>query len=137
MTLVGDCDRADDAASAGATNTPAYLRGATRITGAETSRWVRRARKIEKNEATQAALGDGVIHPEQADVIVACVDELADEVADQREAAEQHLLELADQHDAKTLRALAKHPTTGGSEAEASAAAVVLERGVVVASSPS
>lgn len=55
LMLVADADRADDGAAVGATNTAAYLRAATGITGVEASRLVRQARAIEKHEPTLAA----------------------------------------------------------------------------------
>jgi hypothetical protein len=109
LALVADADRADDASGAGATNTAAYLRSATGITGAQASRLVRTARAIEPHQTTFAALAEGVIHPEQAAVIAAAVDALPDEVADQRAAAAEHLLGLALEHDAQALRALGRH----------------------------
>jgi hypothetical protein len=109
LALVADSDRADDAGVAGATNTAAYLRSATGITGAEASRLVRTARAIEPHQDTFAALAEGVIHPEQSAAIVAAVDALPAEVADRREAAEEHLLGLALEHDAQALRALGRH----------------------------
>jgi hypothetical protein len=59
--------------------------------------------------ATRAALAAGAVHEEQAWVIIRAIEDLpAEEVTDdQRAAAQQHLIELAAEHDAKQLRVLA------------------------------
>jgi len=108
--LVAEADHADVAAQAGATSTAAWVRGATGLTGAETTRLVKQALALEAHPETQQALAVGEIHAEQAAAIVAAVEALPNEVADQRGLAEQHLLDCADQgHDAKALRALGGH----------------------------
>ncbi len=107
--LVADADRADDAASMGATNTAAWLRAASGLTATEAARLVKRARALESHPETVAGLATGQIHTAQAEVIVTAVDGLPDEVADQRQLAEAHLLALAAEYDAKALRALGGH----------------------------
>ena len=59
--------------------------------------------------ATHTALAQGMINTAQAVVVVEAVAALPEEVADQTEAAEAHLLECAGEHDAKALRALGAH----------------------------
>ena len=109
FTLLADADRAGDAAAAGATNTAGWLRSTTGVTGAEASRLVRRARAVEARPATHTALAQGMVNTEQAVVVVEAVAALPEEVADQTEAAEAHLLAAAGEHDAKALRALGAH----------------------------
>ena len=58
------------------------MRAGTGVTGAEATRLVRQARTIESHPPTHTALAQGVIHTEQATVIVAAVDALPPEVAD-------------------------------------------------------
>ncbi len=58
---------------------------------------------------TVTALAAGGVHTAQAEVIVAAVDALPAEVADQREEAEAHLLALAADHDSTALRALGRY----------------------------
>ena len=108
-TVVSDADRDDVAASAGATTTAAWVRAGSGVTGAKAARLVRQARAIEPHPATHTALVEGVIHTEQATVIVAAVDALPTEVVDRAPDAEAHLLSLAEQHDARALRALGRH----------------------------
>jgi hypothetical protein len=85
------------------------VRAGSGVTGAEATRLVRQARALESHPSTQAALAAGVIHTEQATVIVAAVEALPAEVAYRAPAAEAHLLALADHHDARALRALGRH----------------------------
>ena len=82
FTVVADADRDDTAAAAGATSTAAWVRAGTGVTGAEASRLVRQSRALESHQPTQAALAAGVIHTEQASVIVAAVDALPAELVD-------------------------------------------------------
>ena len=109
FAVVADADRADVAASAGATSTAAWVRAGSGVTGAEATRLVRQARAIESHPPTHTALAQGVIHTEQATVIVAAVDALPAEVADHALDAETHLLAAAEQHDARALRGLGRH----------------------------
>ena len=109
FAVVADADRADVAASGGATSTAAWVRAGTGVTGAEATRLVRQARAVESHPSTHTALAQGVIHTEQATVIVAAVDALPPEVADHAPHAETHLLAAAEQHDARTLRGLGRH----------------------------
>ena len=88
FAVVADADRADVAASAGATSTAAWVRAGSGVTGAEATRLVRQARAIESHPPTHTALAQGVIHTEQATVIVAAVDALPAEVADRAPDAE-------------------------------------------------
>jgi hypothetical protein len=109
FAVLADADRADVAAEAGAVSTAAWVRGLTGLTGAEASRLVRQAVAVEGHQQTMGALADGSIHTAQAEAIVAAVDGLPEEVADQRAEAEAHLLGLTGEHDAKALRALGRH----------------------------
>ena len=109
LDLIADAQRAEVAAQSGATNTAAWLRQVTGLTGAACTRMVKRAEALESHDQTREALRAGAIHSEQATEIVAAVDALPQEVADQAAQAEAHLLGLAQEHDAKALRALGKH----------------------------
>ena len=109
FAVVADADRDDVAASAGATTTAGWVRAASGVTGAEAARLVRQTRTMESHQPTHAALAEGVIHTEQATVIVAAVEALPAEVVDRAPEAEARLLSLAEQHDARALRALGRH----------------------------
>lgn len=94
-----------------ATSTGAWLAGATRTPVGQAHRQVKVAKRLGSvYEATRDAALAGDVDPAQVEVIVAALDALPSWVdADQRAHAEQHLLGLAAQHDAKTLKLLAKH----------------------------
>ncbi len=109
MGVVAEADRADDAATTGATHTAGWVAGLTRLVGREASRLVKAARRLEAHDRVAEALREGWLRTEQAQVIVAAVDALPDEVADQRESAEEHLLGLATEYDAAGLRVLGRH----------------------------
>ena len=109
FTVIADADRNEVAAAAGATSTTAWVQAVSGVTGAEAARLVRQSRAMESHPPTQAALAQGVIHTEQATVIVAAVEALPAEVVDRAPDAEAHLLSLADRHDARALRALGRH----------------------------
>ena len=66
---------------------------------------------LERHEILSAAMADGRVNTAQARAIVAALDKLpaTGEFAvstEQRKAAEEHLVALADHHDAKALRVL-------------------------------
>ena len=95
--------------SAGATSTAAWVRASTGVTHAEATRLVRQVPSHRTPSGEHTALAQGVIHTEQATVIVAAVDALPADVVDRGPDAEAHLLSLAEHHDARALRGLGRH----------------------------
>ena len=63
---------------------------------------MRLAEGLDNHDATRTALAEGRIHVEQAEAILRALSELPDELdPDVLPKAEQHLLALAADHDAK------------------------------------
>src|SRR5262245_55085605 len=108
FALIAEADRVGLAADAGAASTAGWVRAVTGLTGAESTRLVRQAATVEAHPETLEALAAGDLHAEQALVIAAAVDALPAEVADHTDAAEEHLLGLAGEHDARALRILGR-----------------------------
>src|SRR5262245_35169023 len=106
--LLAEAARVGLAADAGAASTAGWVRAVTGLTGAESTRLVRQAAIVEAHPETLEALAAGDLHAEQALVIAAAVDALPAEVAHQAEAAEEHLLALAGEQDARALRILGR-----------------------------
>ncbi|MFW6774341.1 DUF222 domain-containing protein [Nocardioides sp. CPCC 205120] len=94
----------------GAPSTAVWLANATRVTRAEAHRRVRSAVAAdERYDALAVASASGEVAPDQAEVIVRALDDLADDVsADLLQHAERALVDLAAQHDAKDLRVLGR-----------------------------
>lgn len=102
-----DCDVAQENA---ATSTAAWLAHATRLPAGEARKVARTAQRIHAFQATAAAAVEGRVAGAQVRVIVDAVDGLPASVsADDRLRAEAHLLDLATQFDAVTLKRLARH----------------------------
>ncbi|WP_253945275.1 HNH endonuclease signature motif containing protein [Nocardioides sp. zg-DK7169] len=119
--------------SVGATSTANWWAHHSRLTRPETHRLMRLARALDtgRHDATREALAAGRIHLDQAQVILDAVDDLpADLVDDEvRLKAEEFLLEQAREHDAITLRRLAKRLVEVAAPEQADAAeAARLER---------
>ena len=71
---------------------------------------MRLATGLESHDPTRAALAGGRVHVEQAEAILRALTELPDDLdPDVTRKAEQHLLELAADHDAKALKHLGRH----------------------------
>ncbi len=105
-----DCD--EIGAQTGAANTAVWLAVETRQTRTASHARLRLARALDLEvfTVTRQALAAGRLHVEQARVIVAAVEDLpSEEVSDgDRVKAQRHLIGLAAEHDAKTLRLLAR-----------------------------
>jgi hypothetical protein len=113
LGVLAGADRNDVGGSAGATSTAAWLAHETRTTRPRCAAAVRLARALDEGfDATRATLAAGRIGVEQAEVIVRAVEALVSEhedlPPDVRERAEAHLLDLAAEFDAATLRQLGK-----------------------------
>ena len=71
---------------------------------------MRLATGLQSHDPTRAALAEGRVHVEQAEAILRALTELPDDLdPDITLKAEQHLLELAADHDAKALKQLGRH----------------------------
>lgn len=111
LELMAHGDRVDVAAEDGATSTGAWLAHRTCTVRGTAHRLVRLAKTLDESfEATASALLVGSVDLDQVRVITDAVTALPSYVsAADRGRAEQHLLGLAREHDAKTLKLLARH----------------------------
>ena len=106
-------DRNQVGADSGATSTPAWLAHATRTSRSAAFRDLHLARKLDETfTKTREALAAGVIDVEKAGIVTAAVEALTSEFDDlppgTHEAAEGHMLDLAQTFDAPELRKLGK-----------------------------
>jgi hypothetical protein len=113
MRVLTAADRNQVGDDAGATSTAAWLAQSTRQTRPHCSATIRLGAALDETfHATGLALRHGRINPDQAKVIVDAVTLLTDEHDDlppgTHDRAEAHLLELAAEFDATTLRRLGK-----------------------------
>ncbi|HET6627660.1 MAG TPA: DUF222 domain-containing protein, partial [Nocardioidaceae bacterium] len=111
--VLATAERDDVGADCGATSTAAWLAHATRQTRSRCSSAVRLSTALDQEfTSTADALRQGRINPDQARVIVDAVTRLTDEYDDLPAGthghAEAHLLDLALEFDATTLRRLGK-----------------------------
>ncbi|WP_340537089.1 HNH endonuclease signature motif containing protein [Nocardioides sp. GXZ039] len=91
--------------SIGARSTSAWLRRLVPITPGQAHRTARLGHELATHEQTRQAAAEGRVLPDQAQVIVAAVDELDPE---HRDLAEKHLIAEAQHHDAKALKILGR-----------------------------
>ena len=90
-------------------STPNWLARRQRLTRPEAHRQCRLAKGLDAHPITAAALTDARINDEQALAIIGGVDCLPDDLdPDLRQQAEEHLIELAKDHDAKALKNLGR-----------------------------
>jgi hypothetical protein len=110
LHLLSHAEDADVARENAATSTSAWLAHAMRLPRGEAVKTCRTANRIEAFEATVEAAVAGEVNAAQVQVIIEAVDKLPAEVnPEDRRRAEAHLLELAGQFDAVTLKRLARH----------------------------
>jgi hypothetical protein len=99
-------------AESGATSTANWLAHTTRQTRTSTHRLTRLAAALatEAHEPVRVALADGELLVDQAEVIIAAIDALPDDLVDDdlRAQAQATLIGYAADHDAKALRILGK-----------------------------
>ncbi len=113
MRVLAGADRNEVGGDSGATSTAAWLAHATRQTRARCAGTLKLAIKLDEGfAATRESLAWGRINLDQARVIVEAVNLLTDEYDDlppgTQGRAEEHLLDLAADFDAVTLRRLGK-----------------------------
>jgi hypothetical protein len=90
----------------GARSLSDWLARTTRMTKGEAGRRTKLAKTLSAHDQTREAVARGDVLPEQATAITAAVDDLDDDLASEREVAEQHLIEQAAHFDAYELRRL-------------------------------
>src|SRR5919107_2757599 len=110
LRVLAAADRSDIAAESAASSTAAWLAHQTRQTRAGAHADVLRAQALGGGfGATRDALADGLVDVAQARVVIRAVQALPDTVdAHDRGRAEKHLIDLAGEHDAKTLKLLGR-----------------------------
>jgi hypothetical protein len=107
--VLAHADRTRIAADTGTSSTAHWHAARTRTTRAQAHRSMRLAAGLETFDATRSALATGALLAEQAEAIVQALGELPDDLdPDVARQAEEALLELAGQHDAKALRLLGR-----------------------------
>jgi hypothetical protein len=110
LRVLAQADTSDVAAETGATSTGAWLGHATRQSRSAAHADVRLATALERDHgAVRAALAEGQVGLEQAQVILRAFEQLPESVdAATRELAEKHLLDLAADHDPTELKLLGR-----------------------------
>ncbi|MEJ7833336.1 MAG: DUF222 domain-containing protein [Nocardioides sp.] len=110
LRVVAHADRVRVGDESGATSTANWWAHTTKITRREAHHKVRLAHSLEDHEALRTDLANGMVLPEQAQVIAEALDALPGELVDAAtlELAEKTLLTYAADHDAKGLRVLAR-----------------------------
>jgi hypothetical protein len=107
--LLVHAEAVDVAAESGATSTANWLAHTHRLTRREAHRQTRLATALETHPLTRAALAEGRVNPEQAEAILRGLGTLPDDLdPDLRVKAEEHLLGLAGDFDAKALKNLSR-----------------------------
>ncbi len=101
--------RTDIAGETAASSTATWHAATTRTTRAAAHRLMRLAEGLEQRESTRTALAAGTLQVEQTEAILRALSDLPDDLdGDVVEEAEQQLLTLAADHDAKHLRILGR-----------------------------
>ena len=110
--VLAAADRNEIGAKDGSTSTAAWLARATRENRSKTNGDLRGARALDEQRfaVTRSAFAAGRLTEDQVWVIIRAVEDLpAGEVSEeQRVTAQEHLVMLAAEHDAKALRVLAR-----------------------------
>ena len=110
LRVLAAADSSDVAAETAASSTAAWVAHTTRQDRSAAHADLRLAQALDEEfTATRVALADGQLNLAQASVIIGSLRHLPESVqrAD-RERAEQHLLRLAHEHDAKALKLLGR-----------------------------
>ncbi|MDN4162320.1 HNH endonuclease signature motif containing protein [Nocardioides abyssi] len=114
LRLAAEADRRQVGDKVGATDTASWWGHETRQDRPAAKRRMRLAESLDRHAPTSAALAEGAISVDHAQVITDCVDKLPDDLPDPTipERAEKHLLNEALDRDPKSLAILAKHVLT-------------------------
>ena len=102
--LIGQAETLDLPASIGAKSTAVWMARTTHLTQGEAQRRTRLATALSAHDQTRVAVAAGAVLPEQATVIAAAIDDLGDDHAGERLAAEAFLIDQAATSDAHALR---------------------------------
>jgi hypothetical protein len=110
LRVLAAADGLDVGADGGCTSTAAWLADRTKLTRGQAHADVRLALLLDEPYlATRRAMARGALHEDQARVVMAAVAELPDDVPpEDRRRAEEHLIGLAKDYDAKILRRLGR-----------------------------
>ncbi|MEJ7831386.1 MAG: DUF222 domain-containing protein [Nocardioides sp.] len=110
LRVVAHADRVRVGDESGATSTANWWAHTTKMTRREAHQKVRLAHSLEDHEALRTDLANGVVLPEQAQVITEALDALPDDLVNEATLvlAEKTLLTCAGDHDAKALRVLGR-----------------------------
>ncbi|MFT4010121.1 MAG: DUF222 domain-containing protein [Nocardioidaceae bacterium] len=107
LALVAEIDRTEAAVVQGHPNTAGLVRRACQTTPFVARTEVKLAQRLEAHDLTRTALAEGRVVPAQAAVITEAVDRLPDETpVESLVKAEEHLIGLAADHDARELQVL-------------------------------
>ena len=127
LRVAAHADTVEVGDAVGATSTANWWAHQARVTRPEAHRLMRLARALDTgdHDGVRDALAAGQIHLDQAQVIVDAVDDLPADLVDDdvRVRAEDFLLDAAREHDAITLRRLAKRLVEVAAPEQADAAA--------------
>ena len=111
LRVAAGAERRDIGAHVGATSTASWWAHTSQATRAAAHRSIRLARDLDtRHERVRDAMAAGDLLEEQARVIVDAVDALPADLLDPEliDRAEAHLIGLAGEHDAKTLKTLGR-----------------------------
>ncbi len=113
LRLLADAERVEATVESGAGTAADWVAVETRQVRREARADLRLAENLEKHEVLAAAMAAGRVNVAQGRAIVASLERLPRTgqfavSAEQRAAAETHLVELAAEHDAKALRVLGR-----------------------------
>jgi cell division protein FtsB len=104
--LLGQAEALDLPGQLGARSLSDWLARTTRMTKSEAGRRTKLAKTLSAHDQTRQAVARGDVLPEQATAITAAVEDLDDDLAAEKDTAEQHLIEQAAHFDAYELRRL-------------------------------
>jgi hypothetical protein len=113
LRVLIEADRSGATDEAGAQDAAAWVAGKTRQTRREAKADLKLAKKLDQHPALAAAMEAGRANPAQARVIFTAVDRLPTTgdfavSVEQRVTAEEHLVALAEEHDAQALAVLGR-----------------------------
>jgi Domain of unknown function (DUF222) len=114
LRVLAEAEQAEATAESGAPTAADWVAVETRQVRRDARSDLKLAQRLEQHECLSSAMGCGHVNVAQARAITAALDALPRTGefavrAEQRAAAEVHLVELAQHHDARQLRFLGKH----------------------------
>jgi hypothetical protein len=114
LRLLSEAEQSEATADTGAATAADWMAVETRQVRRDTRSDLKLAQKLDHHDVLSSAMAHGDVNLSQARAIVASLDQLPARgefaiSAEQRTAAEAHLVKLAADHDAKQLRHLGRH----------------------------